>query len=68
VFLSSRQNGRMFQPNAEGCGGAGSRVFGASSEAASVLGSAGVSCRRLRDLPFSIITSSWLRAPKASQD
>jgi hypothetical protein len=26
------------------------------------------SCRRLRGLPFSIITSSWLRAPEASQD
>jgi hypothetical protein len=42
VFLSSRQNGRIFQPNAGGCSGAGSRVFGASSEVASVLGSAGV--------------------------
>ena len=30
--------------------------------------SSGDSCRRLRDLPFSIITSSWFEAPTASQD
>ena len=30
--------------------------------------SSGDSCRRLRDLPFSIITSSWSRARTASQD
>jgi hypothetical protein len=30
--------------------------------------SSGDSCRRFRDLLFSIITSSWLRAPEASQD
>jgi hypothetical protein len=30
--------------------------------------SSGESCRRLRGLPFSIITSSWFRARTASQD
>ena len=30
--------------------------------------SSGDSCRRLRDLPFSIVTSSWFKAPEASQD
>jgi hypothetical protein len=30
--------------------------------------SSGESCRRLRGLPFSIITSSWSKAPEASQD
>jgi hypothetical protein len=30
--------------------------------------SSGVSCRRLRALPFSIITSSWFEAPQAFQD
>ncbi len=45
---------RIFQPNADGCGGAGSRGFGASSEAASVLGSAGVRAggRPLKSAPL----------------
>jgi hypothetical protein len=30
--------------------------------------SSGDSCRRFRDFPFSIITSSWFKAPEASQD
>ena len=38
MFLSSRQNGRIFQPNAVGCDGAGWLAFGASSETASVPG------------------------------
>jgi len=42
VFLSSRQNGRVFQPNAAGCAGPRWFRFGASSEAASVPGCAGV--------------------------
>lgn len=42
VFLSLRQNGRIFQPNAAGCAGPGWFRFGASSEAASVPGCAGV--------------------------
>ena len=42
VFLSPRQNGRIFQPHAGGCDGPGWWVFGASSEAASVPGCAGV--------------------------
>jgi hypothetical protein len=42
VFLSSRQSGRLFHANAERGVGAGWWVFGASSEAASLPGSAGV--------------------------
>jgi len=42
VFLSSRQNGRIFQPHAGGCDGPGWWVFEASSEAASVPACAGV--------------------------
>ena len=38
MFLSSRQNGRVFQPNAAGCAGPRWSEFGASSEAASVPG------------------------------
>jgi hypothetical protein len=30
--------------------------------------SSGVNCRRALRLPLSIITSSWFRAPEASQD